>query len=161
MSWDYKRVTIDGETKLKHRHVMEQKLGRELKENEHIHHKNEDPTDNRVDNLEVINPSEHTRIHKKGDGVCWIELECDKCGKEFERRYRQRAENKGYENSYCSKSCAAESNSGGARNVNEEVDNDIIKEEMAKDMSSYKIAEKHGWPRSTVYRRMKNIEDNK
>lgn len=29
----------------------------------HIHHKNEDPMDNRIDNLEVIDPSSHGKIH--------------------------------------------------------------------------------------------------
>ena len=46
-----------------HRYVMEQFLGRKLTKSEHIHHINHDKLDNRIENLEIISPSEHSKHH--------------------------------------------------------------------------------------------------
>lgn len=42
-----------------HRFVMEQKIGRYLTPKEHVHHINGIRSDNRVENLELISPSNH------------------------------------------------------------------------------------------------------
>lgn len=55
----------DGSYVAEHRLVMEQKLGRRLKQDEHVHHRNENKLDNRPSNLEVINSSEHAVYHNK------------------------------------------------------------------------------------------------
>lgn len=53
-----------------HRYVVEEHLGRKLLKSEHVHHINHDKTDNRLENLVVLNQSEHHRVHtgksKKG-----------------------------------------------------------------------------------------------
>jgi hypothetical protein len=46
-----------------HRQVMEQSLGRLLTTREHVHHKNHDRTDNRLENLELMDTSDHAREH--------------------------------------------------------------------------------------------------
>lgn len=48
-----------------HRLIMEEKIGRFMKHNEHIHHLNENRNDNRIENLELLDMGKHMSIHRK------------------------------------------------------------------------------------------------
>lgn len=62
--------------------VAEEMIGRRLKKNEQVHHKNRIKTDNRRENLEILDGGEHSRIHarerRRGEY-----LSCVICSKEF------------------------------------------------------------------------------
>lgn len=56
-------VMRNGKRYLWYRVVMWNKLGRELDRGETVHHINGDSTDDRPENLALLSPSEHSRLH--------------------------------------------------------------------------------------------------
>lgn len=69
--YKYHRVKLkNGKTKDKHRLIMEAYLCRELGYNECVHHKDGNPKNNDISNLEVIRRDDHMKLHiKNGDIV--------------------------------------------------------------------------------------------
>lgn len=59
------KVTSFGRKVRQHRAVMERVLGRKLRPDEHVHHKDGSKTNNSPENLEVLSASEHEKLHNK------------------------------------------------------------------------------------------------
>lgn len=75
---------------LEHRLIMEKVLGRYLNSDEVVHHINNDPSDNRPENLLVMTVGEHSKMHRNRLGSVpsagrskSVELECLSCGNSF------------------------------------------------------------------------------
>ena len=61
---DYKRLKLpDGTTRDEHRLVMEEHIGRKLEWFEIVHHKDEDKSNNDLDNLEIVLLPKHSSMH--------------------------------------------------------------------------------------------------
>jgi len=89
-----------------HRVLVENKLGRPLRSNEVVHHKDENPMNNRVSNLEAQTRSDHSRHH--AHRVELVEVECWVCGESFElkpHQLRLRRKRSADGRIQCSRSC--------------------------------------------------------
>ena len=81
-----------------HRWLMEQHLGRTLLPTEHVHHRDGNPLNNEMSNLEVMTAKDHMRLHKQK--TVWVRR-CMACGRFFTPTGRKRHTKK-----CCSSRCA-------------------------------------------------------
>jgi hypothetical protein len=65
----YVVTNAEGKQVRRYRLAMEEHLGRKLEPHEVVHHINGDPTDDRIENLEVMDRGEHTSLHLKGNTI--------------------------------------------------------------------------------------------
>jgi HNH endonuclease len=60
------KVSKKGRWVYEHRYIAEQMLGHQLAPGEVVHHINNNPLDNRPENLQVVSHGQHTSIHHRG-----------------------------------------------------------------------------------------------
>lgn len=110
--WHMRIVFPDGTKRgtLYARYLMECHLGRFLTLEEEVHHKNGNPLDDRIDNLEVLTTYEHRMKHHPR--VLPKAFECPVCGKIFLLTSRQitmhryhRSVGAALSGPFCSQSC--------------------------------------------------------
>jgi hypothetical protein len=64
-----------------HIYVMVEHIGRELKPDECIHHKDRNRSNNGIDNLQLMTKSEHMELHQREDNGCVkLSTTCPICG---------------------------------------------------------------------------------
>lgn len=154
----YKKIVVNGEEKLEHRHIIEQELERSLDYNEVVHHKNGDKKDNSLENLEVMSRSEHSKHH--ADDAETVEIQCDWCeGSRKVRKslyeYRTR---EGQSEWFCSKSCQSKYTSDPPEGANELDIDELIRKELDNGLTGYKIAKKHDLVKKTVYNHINKMD---
>lgn len=92
---------------LQHRFVMEQKLGRFLRADEVVHHKDENKRNNKIRNLEVKKTEAHNKLHGEERRVERVRLTCAQCGVVVKRLPSQLPGKRGLKRTFCSHSCNA------------------------------------------------------
>jgi len=86
------------------RYLMCVKEGRILKEEEQVHHIDEDKTNDDIDNLKILSAYEHGKIHHLQKE--FIELICINCNKKFMRDLSEHKTSvKRNAKTFCSHSC--------------------------------------------------------
>lgn len=106
-------VIIEGKTISYARYLMEQHLGRKLNDDEVVHHIDHDKTNDAIENLEVVNSTEHRKHHNPLKYKDTIE-QCYVCGKSFTftakqhcNKYRERNRKPNTIDKYfCSRKCS-------------------------------------------------------
>jgi len=101
----WRLIFMDGTEAYEHRWLMQRRLGRVLKRSEHVHHKNGNRKDNRLDNLEILTASEHSLQHAR---PCPMEtVTCATCHAPFSRpaRFFRFRRARGQAEFYCGRRC--------------------------------------------------------
>lgn len=93
----YLQKKINGKKVLAHRYIYQEFINRPLSKGELIHHKNGDKSDNRIENLEIMTPKEHSKHHNQKYPITKI---CEICNSEFMPHPTKRKRAK-----TCSKEC--------------------------------------------------------
>jgi hypothetical protein len=105
------RVIVNGSTKQYSRYLIEQHIGTTLNKDQHVHHKDGNPLNNSLSNLEIVDAVEHVREHARKYPVLSIK-NCAHCFKEItltnkqlSAKTREMRRGKSLSGYYCSRKC--------------------------------------------------------
>lgn len=141
------------------RYLMSVKIGQEIPDGFEVDHINNDKTDDRIDNLQILT-AEQNRLKQawwySAMVVQWTIIPCDHCKELFyitqgEINNRLR---KGVQHLFCSRSCSAKFHNTLQQNTSIKALSDeeiyTITQLRASGLSSYKISTETGFARNTV-----------
>lgn len=100
-------------TVLQHRERMEAHLGRRLRSDELVHHKDENKRHNEISNFEIKTNSAHAKEHAKDRHPETVEILCLECGMKttkLARSVRHNQARQGKPGPFCSRSCSGRFN---------------------------------------------------
>ncbi len=141
---------------LEHRLRMSEHLGRPLHVGEVVHHMNDRPADNRLENLQVMPRPEHARMHGQGQrnpnaAPPLTPKICPTCGQDFIKRWRGNHAR----DTFCSRDCIRGKGPKGERHplaiLNDELVR-LIRVRAAAGDSATSIAASLGLNRRNVSR---------
>ena len=140
---DYKHPLATGNSGrvYNHRHQASIKLGRWIKTDEHVHHKDSNKLNNSLDNLEVLSASEHASMHK--DTNPRAELNCLICNTLFKQTSAIQK--------FCSTKCSSIS-----QVKNKEITKELL-DELIPTMSWVKLGKLFGYSDNGIKKRAKAL----
>lgn len=147
----------NGKSIRRHRLIAEQMLGRPLIKGEIVHHKNEKIRDDRLKNLKIVTPKEHSHIHNY---VLRIKIKCNQCRKTIKIRkklYLWKKKNR-VKHFYCSNRC-----SGFAQKSEKERQllNNLIINGFNNKKVLYQIAKDNNIDKDKIYNHCRYMVKNK
>lgn len=127
---------------LLHRIIMENYIGRALKDDEVVHHKNGNKKDNDINNLQLLKISDHNAIHSRLKKTNTLKLKCPSCGTIFFKPKRNTHLVKGGEYSSCSRKCRSKFSrdiqlNGMTKNNIEKINSNVIEEFFQQNKTPY------------------------
>lgn len=85
---------------------MSTHLGRILEKDEQVDHINNDKTDDRIENLQILSPKDNVdKYNASTKGKRYMLLKCPSCGSTFEKEYHNTFERVGSKFHCCSRKC--------------------------------------------------------
>lgn len=147
------------------RWLMQQHLGRELLPEEHVDHINNDHTDNRLENLQLLTNAENSKKYREHVGLAaeYFTFKCPVCGNEAAKlrsTVRHNQDKCGGQGPYCSRSCASkDSHTRRTPMVPESVVLEAY-EDYKKGLTFRQLGEKYEASPATFCKRFKKLNSN-